>query len=324
MVLPIVYAAGMLLLRAVPAVASAAAPYAMRALPMLGRGTLWAVKNPVQTALGVGAAHYATDGATTRAALATGEVAVNAVGAVVGKDNVAAAGRTALDGAAKIGIGLTGAGATVVQRYGPEIVSEVTSHVPLGRLGVATTAIREGAQQQANDLTAGGIQVPEALRPSGSFRDKVEERIEDAEDALGGLVSKAELAHWGALAKQDATTNRFIQAGLLLGGLSGAMGGEGAGGKALHASKNALMMAVMFGAIGHFLFGQRSALFEAASNTLSAKFGGAANNNTPQDAAPAPVAQVSRYIPTIAPASAPAPVIAAPRPALMTPALSMG
>lgn len=316
MVLPIVYAAGMLLARA--------APYALRALPMIGRGTLWAAKNPVQTALGVGAAHYVTDGATTRAALATGEVAANAVGAVVGKENVAAAGRTALDAAGKVGIGLTGVGTTVVSRYGPEIVSEVTSHVPLGRLGVASTAMREGAAQQANDVTAGGIQVPEAMRPSGSFRDKVEERIEETEDALGGLVSKAELAHWGALAKQDATTNRFIQAGLLLGGLSGAMGGEGAAGKALHASKNALLLAVMFGAIGHFLFGQRSVLFEAASNTLSAKFGGAANNNTPQDAAPAPVAEVSRYIPTIGPAKAPAPVITPPKPALMTPALSMG
>lgn len=319
MVAPVVIGIGMLLARAAPVV--------LRALPSIGRGAFWVAKQPVtntvRTAAVVGGAHYATDGLSTRALLATGELAADGVGLVVGKDNVTAAGQVALDGVSKVTQGLAGAGTTVVQRYGPEIVSEVASSVPLSRLGVATAAVRESAQQQIDDLSEGGIQVPETLRPSGSFREQVEEKIEEAEDLFGGLISKAELAHLGNLAKQDATTNRFIQAGLLFGGLSGVMGGEGALGKGVKASQNALIMAVMFGAIGHYLFGQRSALFDAAANTLSNKFGGAANNNTPQ--APAEVTQVSRYVPTIAP-QAPRPEVAqsAYKPSLMTPALSMG
>lgn len=300
MVAPIIYGLGMLAARALP--------YVARALPSIGRGAFWVAKQPVtntaRTALAVGAAHYATDGASTRVALGAGEVVASGVGAVVGKDNVKSAGNTVLDAGTKIGVGLAGAGATVVQRYGPEVVSDVAGAVPVGKLSTLSTVLTGGPKD-------GGIQVPDALRPSGAFREKAEEIADDAQDMFGGLVDKAELARWGALAKQDALTNRFIQAGLAIGGVTGALEGGSAAGRAAGATKNALVLALLFGAIGHFLFGQQSSLITEASSKLSNAF-----NKT---ASGAPEARVEDV-----PAPAPrAPQISSQRP-LMTPALSMG
>ena len=291
-----------------------AAPYVARALPAIGRALGWTakqaviqpIKNPMLTAAAVGGAHYATDGASTRLALGAGEKLAAGVGMVVGKETVAAAGETALNAAGKITQGLAGAGTTVVKRYGPEVVSQLP---PMGRLGLATRAIREGA----NDLVEeGNIHVPEALRPSENFRRGAEETAEnlrdDAEGMFGGLINGAELQQWGNLAKQDALTNKFVMAGLALGGISGAMNGNGVGGRAFKATANAMILALLFGAIGHFLFGQKSALIEAATGKLSTSFGNAANNTAP---APEPVR---------APVIAPQPH----RPLLMTPAPSMG
>lgn len=299
MVAPIVYGIGMLAARALP--------YVARALPSIGRGAFWVAKQPVtntaRTALAVGAAHYATDGASTRVALGAGEVIASGVGAVVGKDNVESAGRSVLDAGAKIGVGLAGAGTTVVQRYGPEIVSDVAHSVPVGKISALTTAIGGGSKE-------GGIQVPEALRPSGAFREKAEEVANDAQDVFGGLVNNAELAHWGNLAKKDALTNRFIQAGLAIGGVTGALEGGSAAGRAVGATKNAMVLALLFGAIGHYFFGQRSSLIEEATSKLSGAFNKTANG--------APQATIET------PAPAPrAPQISSQRP-LMSPALSMG
>lgn len=298
MVAPIIYGLGMLAARALP--------YVARALPSIGRGAFWVAKQPVtntaRTALAVGAAHYATDGASTRVALGAVEVVASAAGAVIGKDTVASAGRTVLDTGAKIGVGLAGAGTTVVSRYGPEIVSDVASSVPVGKLSTLSTVLGG-----AND----GIKVPDALRPSGAFREKAEDIAGDAQDMFGGLVDKAELAQWGALAKQDALTNRFIQAGLAIGGVTGAMEGGGVGGRAANATKNALVLALLFGAIGHYLFGQRSSLIDQATSKLSGAFNSTASGVTPE-------ARVET------PAPAPrAPQISSQRP-LMSPALSMG
>jgi hypothetical protein len=300
MVAPIVYGLGMLAARALP--------YVARALPSIGRGAFWVAKQPVtntaRTALAVGGAHYATDGASTRVILGAGEVAASGVGLVVGKDNVESAGRTVLDTGAKIGVGLAGAGTTVVQRYGPDIVSDVAGAVPVGKLSTLSTVLSGGAQD-------GGIQVPDTLRPSGAFRERAEDIANDAEDMFGGLVDSAELARWGALAKQDALSNRFIQAGLAIGGVTGAMDGNGVGGRAANATKNALVLALLFGAIGHFLFGQHSNLITEASSKLSNAFNKTASGT--------PEARVEDV-----PAPAPrAPQISSQRP-LMTPALSMG
>lgn len=309
MVAPIIYGIGALAVRAAPAI--------LEALPAIGRGAFWLVKQPftntVRTAAVVGGAHYATDGASSRLALATGEVAAKGVGLVVGKDNVEAAGHAALSAGTKITQGLAGAGATVVNRYGPEIVSEVKDAVPLGRISLATKAISEGAHEKISDLREGGIKVPDAIRPSGAFKERAQDVAEEAQDAFGGLLNKAELARFGALAKQDATTNKFIQAALLLGGIQGLRSDGNVGEKAFKATTNALMLAMIFGAIGHYMFGQKSALIEAASDTLSGKFGNAANNNEP--AAPAVAAPAPAYA---------APIIRSQRPPLMTPALSMG
>lgn len=307
MVAPVIAGIGMLALRA--------APYVARALPVIGRTLGWTakqavvqpIKNPLMTAAAVGGAHYATDGASTRIALGAGEKLAAGVGLVVGKDTVAAAGQTALDASGKIGQGLIGAGATVTQRYGPE----VTSHLPpMGRLGAITGAVREGA----NDLVEQGkIHVPDALRPSENFRRGASETAEnlqdDAENMFGGLIDAAELQQWGNLAKQDALTNKFVMAGLALGGISGGMSGGNAASRAFKASANALVMALFLGAIGHFLFGQKSALIDAASSKLSSSFGNAANNTAP---APEP----TRGAPVITPQPQ--------RPLLMTPAPSMG
>ncbi|MGZ9109409.1 MAG: hypothetical protein ACXW4B_11385 [Micavibrio sp.] len=307
MVAPIILGLGALALRA--------APYVARALPAIGRAVGWTakqavvqpIKNPLMSAAAVGGAHYVTDGASTRLALGAGEKLAAGIGMVVGPETVAAAGQTALDASGKVVQGLAGAGNTVVQRYGPDVVSQLP---PMGRLGVVTGAMREGA----NDLVEqGNIRVPDALRPSENFRRGAEETADNlrdgAESMFGGLVNAAELQQWGNLAKQDATTNKFIMAGLALGGISGAMSGDGAGNRAFKATANAMIMALIFGAIGHYIFGQRSALIEAATGKLSNSFGNAANNNTP---APEP----TRGAPVIVPQR--------PAPALMTPALSMG
>ena len=273
-----------------------ALPHVVKAIPTLFNGartaawwgTKQAVKHPIIALGTAGVANYATDGAVGEAALTVGEGAVKVIGAVPGGDKaLAATGQAALKvgGAAAAGLGEVGVSAA--KRYGPAAVERVTEAVPpvLTRgVGTVAGAVKKGAQKTADGtrdvLERGGIKVDDAQRAGAAFKGKAEEvagdaadaALETAEDLSGGMLSAAELRAFGNMAQREAANNKFIQAGLLLGGLSGAMSGESLRGKGLKAVMNALLFAAAFGAIGHFLFGKRSELVEAAVDKLNHGF----------------------------------------------------
>ena len=270
-------------------------PRVLNAVPTLMRGTMTATRavvsnpvtnNPIKSILAVGIANKATDGAVGDAALRVGEGTVKVASHVVGPETVANAGKAALGAVTYAGEGLAQVGVSAAKRYGPDALDSLPTVLPKG-LGAAVGAIKNGAKpavDKARDVVAdGGISVEDTKRAGNVFREKASEVAESIEDVTGGIVTSAEMKKFGEMVKREATTNKFIQAGLLLGGLSGAMKGENWMTKGPRAVFTAICFAAIFGAVGHYMFGKRSELVETVSDKLSSRFNNAMDgvSNTP-------------------------------------------
>ncbi len=235
--------------------------------------------NPIKSALVAGAANKATDGAVGEAALRVGEGAVAVAGAVVGREAVASAGTAALGALSYAGEGLAQVGVSAVERYGPDALDALPTVLPKG-LGAVVATVKgdtKPAEEPVRDVVAeGGITVDDATRASTAFREKAEEvageGAELAQKLAANPFTKKMLA-LGDDAMEEAKTNPWIWAGLMMGGYTGAKKADGKLGMVGKPLVGAIFTAAIFAMIGHHFFGQRSELAEKATNSLSEMFG---------------------------------------------------